>query len=286
MQNIFKKKLIWLTPQEVLPPKKVFRKEIDEYKLKLLADSIITNGIIEPIVVRKVGKNSYEAITGNLRILAAKKAGIRQIPCVIYTADETTALIYSLIENMQRSNLTIFEEAYTISYLINKCELSIGELAIMIGVKQSALTEKLKILRLNKNLRERIISARLTERHAKALLRLESSAQDEALDYIIANGLSATESEEYIAESLKPKQKKEDSKPIRKFAIGDVRFFSNSIEKLLNTIETAGYNTNFKKSESEKFIEYRIKIKKEMQLTENATQLAVSGIEPSMAKIV
>lgn len=279
MHTILEKKLIWLKPQEVLPSKKVLRQQIDEYKLKLLADSISENGIIEPIVVRKVNKKCYEAVTGNLRILAAKKAGIRRIPCVLYTAEDTTALIYNLVENMQRSNLTIFEEAYAISHLINQCGISISELSLKIGVNRSALTEKLKILRLNEDLRERIVLARLTERHAKALLKLEVPFRSCVLDYVIANGLTALQTEAYIEDFLKPKPKKEEAKPIRKFAISDVRFFSNSIEKLLNTIETAGFTINSKKSESEKFIEYKIKIKKEMQFAEKATQLAVSGME-------
>lgn len=286
MHTILEKKLLWLKPQELLPAKLVQRKQIDEYKLKLLADSIMANGVIEPIVVRKSGKKSYEIVTGNLRAMAAKKVGIRRIPCILYTVDDTTAYIYSLIENMQRTNLTIFEEAYTISFLINQCGISVSELAVKLGINQSALTEKLKILRLSKELRERINSARLTERHAKALLKLQNSFQSEALDYIIANGLTAAQTEQYIAELSTPKPKKCEQKPIRKFAIGDVRFFSNSLEKLLNTIETAGYITNFKKNESEKFLEYKIKIKKEHQSTDKATQLNITGMETCNAKIM
>lgn len=286
MHTILEKKLLWLKPQELLPAKKVLRRQIDEYKLKLLADSITANGVIEPIVVRKLAKNTYETVTGNLRVMAATKAGIRRIPCILYTADDTTAYIYSLVENMQRTNLTIFEEAYTISYLINQCGISVSELAVKLGINQSALTEKLKILRLGSGLRERINSARLTERHAKALLKLQNSLQSEALDYIIANGLTATQTEQYIAELSNPKKQKDEPKPIRKFAIGDVRFFSNSLEKLLNTIETAGYSTNFKKNENEKFVEYKIKIKKEQHLSDKATQLNITGIEACNAKII
>lgn len=278
MHTISDKKLLMLKPDELRTSPNQARKNFDEYELGLLADSIASNGIIQPISVRKLPDGKYEIIAGERRLRAAKMAGLRRVPCVLHKTDDNTAALYTVIENLQRSNLTVFEEAEGISRLINDCGMSQTEVASRLGIAQSTLCNKLRLLKLPEDVRKRIVSARLTERHARALLRVPTQAQAEALDYIIANGLTISQTEEYITELLKPKAEKPEpppEKPIRKAAIGDVRLFSNSLSKLLSTLQSAGIDAKSRKFENEKYIEYKVRIRKESQENEKCTQLKI-----------
>ena len=192
-------------------------------------------------------------------------AGLRRIPCILHKTDDETAALYSIIENLQRSNLTVFEEAQGINRLIAEYGMSQSEAAARLGIAQSTLSNKLRLLRLNDGIKERIISARLTERHARALLRLPEEMRDGALDRIIAEGMTLTQAEEYIFSLLNPEKEPESKKPdepVRKAAIGDVRLFSNSLSKLLSTLQNAGIDAHSRKYETDKYIEFKVRIKK------------------------
>lgn len=263
MYSPWEKKLLMLRPNEIEPSKNQPRKTFDEYELKLLADSIQSSGIIQPLIVRKRLDGKYEIIAGERRYLAAKKVGLRRIPCVLHNTDDKTAAIYAIIENLQRQDLTFFEEAEAINRLIVHYEMSQLEVATRLGLAQSTLSNKLRLLRLSEDHRTRILTARLTERHARALLRLEGSDRENALNFIIANGLSLKESEEYIENIINPqKEALPPEKPIRKYAINDVRLFYNSLSKLVNTLQNAGLNAKTRKYENDKYIEYKVRDRK------------------------
>lgn len=277
MAIIFDKKLLMLKPDDIEISRTQPRKHFDEYELKLLADSIAANGIIQPLAVRKTQSGKYEIIASERRFRAAKQVGLRRIPCVIHTADEQTAAILSLTENLQRSNLTVFEEAKALDRLINYYGITQTEAAIKLGIAQSTLCNKLRLLGLSDEIRERITKARLTERHARALLRLPPSERENALDYIIANGLTLAQTEKYIEELLSPAKipDTQPQKPLRKQAIGDVRLFYNSLSKLVNTLQSAGINARTRKTETDKYIEYKVRIKKSIPSQEECTQLEI-----------
>lgn len=277
MQNPFDKKLLMLKPEDLTVSPDQPRKHFDEYELKQLADSISANGIIQPLAVRKSANGKYEIIAGERRFRAAKQVGLRRIPCVIHTANEQTAAVLTLTENLQRSNLSIFEEAHALDRLINYFGISQTEAAIKLGMAQSTLSNKLRLLNLSPEIRERITKARLTERHARSLLRLPPSERETALDYIIANGLTLTQTENYIEELLNPppKETKPDVKPMRKQAIGDVRLFYNSLSKLVCTLQSAGINARTRKTETDKYIEYKVRIRKETAPTAECQQLKI-----------
>ena len=276
MYTLPDKRLLMLKPEDIRPSRNQARKKFDEYELKQLADSIASNGIIQPISVRKLSDGKYEIIAGERRLRAAKMAGLKRIPCVLHKTDENTAALFTVTENLQRSNLSVFEEAEGINRLINEYSMSQSDVAERLGIAQSTLSNKLRLLRLDESLRERIISARLTERHARALLRIPPENRAQALDYMIANGLTVYQTEDYIKELLMPKtQKKEPEKPIRKAAIGDVRLFSNSLSKLVSTLQSAGIDAKSRKYESEKYIEYKVRIKKEPQNKQESIQLKI-----------
>lgn len=268
MHTISDKKLLMLKPDSIHPSSSQPRKSFDEYELKSLADSIQASGIIQPLTVRKNSNGEYELIAGERRLRAAKMAGLRRVPCVLHKTDDATAAFYSVIENLQRSSLTFFEEAYAIERLTSDFGLSQAEISSRLGMAQSTLSNKLRILKLSEDIKERIVSAGLTERHARALLKIPPEKRSDILDKIIAEGLNLKQTEELIDAALKPEAESPEQPceptftPVRKAAIGDVRLFANSLSKLLCTLQNAGIDAHSKKHETEKYIEYRVRISK------------------------
>lgn len=265
MYNFSDKKLVMLKPSEIKTSPDQPRKSFDEYELKRLSDRIQASGIIQPLIVRKTADGAYQLIAGERRLKAAVMAGLRRVPCVIHKTDDETAALYSILENLQRSNLTVFEEAEGINRLINEYGISQSETAARLGISQSGLSNKLRLLKLSDSIKERISSARLTERHARALLKLPEDRREEALDRIIAEGLTVSQTEEYIFSILNPEEKPKNSaqdEPVRKSAIGDVRLFSNSLSKLLSTLQSSGIDAKSRKYETDKYIEFKVRIQK------------------------
>lgn len=279
MHTINDKKILMLRPEELKTSGNQARKSFDPYELKLLAESIASSGIIQPLSVRKTEDGRYELIAGERRLRAAIIAGLRRVPCVLHKTDDTTAALYTLTENLQRSNLNFFEEAFGIERLITVYGLSQTEVAARLGIAQSTLSNKLRLLRLDDELRQKISSSGLTERHARALLRLPTERRKEALDSIIAQNMTLKQSEAYIEECINPKPIEEIlpelQKPYRKSAIGDVRLFSNSLSKLLDTLQNAGIDASSQKYENDKYIEYKVRIKKETPVSFRAEQLKI-----------
>jgi len=281
MHTTTEKKLLMIKTENIKPSRNQPRKSFDEYDLKTLADSIRTNGIIQPLAVRRLYDGFYELIAGERRLKAAKMAGLKKVPCVLHKTDESTAAVYSIIENLQRKNLSPFEEAEGLQSLIEKFELSQNELAEKLGMAQSTLCNKLRILRLDESVRRRIIAASLTERHARALLSLPKEKRHEALDRIIAEFMTLKQTENLICQMLEednpePAEKEEiEEKPFRKYSIGDMRLFTNSLSKLIDTLQNAGINAHSRKYETDKYIEYKVRITKEPADC-TATQLALA----------
>lgn len=247
------------------------RRSFDEEELMGLADSIRKNGIIQPLAVRRREDGCYELIAGERRLRAARFAGLKEVPCIEYTADDRKAAVLCLIENLQRRDLTLFEEAEGIRALMDEWGLSQYETAVRLGKSQSAVANKLRLLRLNTDQRARIVAAGLSERHARALLRLvEDKERDDALNVIIARGLSVRETEEYInnvilpPDSLTPPQAAEDEPPriIREHVIRDFRIYVNTLTKAVDTIRRSGLDARADKTENESFIRYTVIIPK------------------------
>lgn len=252
-------KLVNISVNDIIPNENQPRKNFDEYELSLLCESIKENGVLQPLVIR-VQQGKYLLIAGERRLRAAKMAGLKRVPCIIRKADDLTADCFTIIENLLRRDLSVFEEAEGISRLINVYGISQCEVAEKIGIAQSTLSNKLRLLKLDSILRQRITAARLSERHARALLRIPEEKRGEALDYIIAKQLTIPETEEYIDKLLSPKREK--VQPIRKCAIGDVRLFANSLAKMVDTMRLGGISATTTKNETDTHIEYTVLITK------------------------
>ncbi len=264
-ENLLDLKLTHIKVSEILSSPSQPRRNFDPYELEKLAESIKLSGIVQPLLVRPSGKGGYELIAGERRLRAAKLIGLKKVPCIIKRTDGLNAAYITIIENLQRSDLTAFEEAEGINRLLNVYGLSRSEVAERLGLAESTLSNKLRLLKLDMSLRQRLSAARLTERHARALLRLPEEKRSAALDVIIAEQMTLTEAERYVSEQLSPKPKPkpvEPVKPLRKGSVSDVRLFANSLAKIVNTMRQTGYNPVTEQKETESFIEYRILIPK------------------------
>lgn len=258
--RMFDGKLINLKAEDIIPKHDQPRKNFDEYELSKLSDSIRENGILQPLIVRPAGGGKYLLIAGERRLRAAGLAGLKKLPCIIRRTDDVTADCYTIIENLQRSDLSVFEEAEGINRLMSIHGLPQSEIAEKLGIAPSTLSNKLRLLKLSPEIRERIIAARLTERHARALLRIPEEKRSDALDHIIAKQLTLPESESYIDSLLTPPERKQA--PLRKCALGDVRLFANSLSKMVDTMRRGGITAQTRKNETDTHIEYTVVITK------------------------
>lgn len=234
-------------------PRKVFK----ESSIHSLADSIAQNGLLQPLSVRKRGKG-YELIAGERRLRALVMLGEQYAPCVVMDADTNSSAVLSIIENIQRCDLNIFEEALAIETLIERLSLTQGQVAEKLSLSQSAVANKLRILRLSQSEREKIIKNELTERHARALLKIEDELKRErALNHICANRLNVTQSENYIENLLSDNKKGKTT-----FIFKDLRIFISTINKAIDTMRKSGVRASATRDESDSFIEYTIRIPK------------------------
>ncbi len=260
MRNINECKQLKLLPTElIIPRENQPRQTFDEYDLASLSESIKQNGILQPLSVKKNGA-VYTLIAGERRLRAAKMAGIKKVPCIIFSCNDSAVDFFSIIENLQRSDLSFFEEAEAIHRLIEASGLSHREVAERLGIASSSLSNKLRILSLSEDIKRRINAASLTSRHARALLRLNENERDNALDYIIAHSLNLKQTEEYIESLINPA--KPEPKQTQKSSLGDIRLFTNSFNRLVDTLVFSGIPAKRETKECRDYVEYKVKIPK------------------------
>ena len=285
MHTIGEKRIRMLKPREIKRPQTNLRTNIDKRELNLLRDSISASGVLQPLLVRKIKRGKYELVSGNRRLLAAIMLGLRRVPCVVHNATEKDALLYSLTENLQTKGLLFFDEANAINLLITRYGMSREEVALHLGISQTELYSKLQLLRFDEKSARRITEAGLSENHALALLKLPVVGRTSVLDTVIENKFTLSETEEYIFSLLNPPIQREEKTetapkeemPIRKYAIGDPRLFSNSLVKLVETLKDSGVKVSFRKTENDTHLEYKIRIKKETAQKDEQLQLKLLG---------
>ncbi|MBO5410540.1 MAG: ParB/RepB/Spo0J family partition protein, partial [Clostridia bacterium] len=191
---------ILLLPQEdIYPNPNQPRRKFDFDELEGLAQSIRQNGMIQPIAVRLNENGKYELISGERRLRASRLVGITKVPCIIMDADNGKSALFALIENIQRCDLDFFEEAVAIERLITEFGMSREDVCKKLGKAGPTVSNKLRLLRLPESIRYKITQENLTERHARALLRLSSQSQMErALSIMAEKRLNVAESEKLI----------------------------------------------------------------------------------------
>lgn len=240
------------------------RRRFDPDSLAELAKSIRQVGVLQPLLVRPRPDGGYELVAGERRLRAAELAGLTEVPVVVRDLDDREAALIALVENLQREDLDFFEEAAAYHELLSRFGLTQEQLAALLGKQQSTVANKLRLLRLPPSLRERIVEARLSERHARALLRLESvQDQERVLDEVIARNLSVRETEELVAARLsgpRPAGRRRRLAGLR--AIKDVRILINTVREGVNTLRRAGLPASLEQVDEGEWIEVRIRIPK------------------------
>ena len=236
------------------------RRSFDEAALRELADSIRAYGILQPLTVRRTPVG-YQLVAGERRMRAARMAGLREVPCLVAQVDEQDAGMLALIENLQRRDLDCFEEAAAIARLISRYGLSQEQAAEKLGKSQSAVANKLRLLRLSE--RDGLRQAHLTERHARALLRLSGEAEQlAALAVIVGRSLNVAQTESYIERLLAQAQvTPPQSRPT--YIIKDVRLFLNSIDRSLQMIRQCGVDADLGRRDTDSEILLTIRIPKQ-----------------------
>lgn len=260
-------KVVLLDVNQIEPNPFQPRKTFNEAEIDSLAVSIISNGLLQPLTVRRKGKDSYELISGERRLRALKLAEAEVAPCIIVDTDDSQSAVFALLENLQREDLNCFEEAAAMQSLINEWGISQQELGIRLGKAQSTIANKLRLLRLDDELQQKILNGGLNERQARALLKIENrKLLENAIDEISSKKLNVTQTERYIEGILscdKNESKRGNFHPIVK----DVRIFFNTITNAVMLMNQSGIKASSEKRDYGDHIEYIVKIPRTGQLT-------------------
>ena len=243
--------VIWLPADELEPNPVQPRKNFPDGELQELSESIAQYGILNPLTVR-LRESRYELIAGERRLRAARLAGLNEVPCILLDVGLEDASLIALVENLQRRDLDFIEEANGLSQLIRLFGMSQEEAARRIGKSQSAVANKLRLLKLPEDVLTALRDNALTERHGRALLRLaDENAQRMALGYIIDHDLNVASTDSYVDSLLAEAEREEKPEVRRTFIMKDVRVFVNTILHGLDLMKQGGIAAGMKREETE-----------------------------------
>ena len=253
-----------LAPNPVQP-----RRRFDEESLRELSESIRCYGILNPLTVRlRCGK--YELVAGERRLRAAKLAGLTEVPCLLVDVDMQDAGLLALVENLQRKDLDFLEEAEGLQRLIRMFGMSQEEAARRIGKSQSAVANKLRLLKLPPDVLDALRQNGLSERHGRALLRLpDGESQRAALAAILEQGMTVAAADAYIDALLSPGEEPpppaEKKERRRTFVMKDLRVFLNTLSRSVDLMKQGGVGADLKREETEEALILTISIPKARQ---------------------
>ena len=255
----------YLPINQIRPNPQQPRRHFDVEALEELAESIRTYGILQPLTVRKVAAG-YELVAGERRLRASRIAQLREVPCLVAQVDEKDSALLALIENLQRRDLDFWDEAEAIARLISRYDLSQEQAAKKIGKSQSAVANKLRLLRLSDGVRQKLQEAGLTERHARALLRLtDEQEQLRVIEHIVKGQMNVAQTEDYIERLLQQRQTV-PPKGRTTYIIKDVRLFLNSISRGLDMMRQAGVEADWGRKDTDEAILLTIRIPKKAEI--------------------
>lgn len=294
----FDKKLLWLTLREIHIKNGAVFSESQPCDLISLTESIFENGILKPLIVRKVSLKGYELVSGFRRLQAAKKLKLRRVPCIVCIADDKEAALIRLTDNLCRVSPSYLSEAKEIENVILSYNFLPEELATRIGVSTNRLKQLLDILKLDEPILQRLHDANLSEDFAVLILNTKPRLRQNALDMIISESLNIKQARKLInsmnlnsdTSALKldfvqkreedfaikePQSPPKEAPPPVKAQIGDMRLFSNSLTRLVDTMKSAGIKIKSSTTETKKYTEYKVRIEKDTTRKE-AVQLKMS----------
>ncbi len=265
-------RIYMIDPHRITPNPSQPRKSFEDDSLFRLADSIRQYGILQPLTVRRIPDLPlqdciYELIAGERRLRAAKKIDMKAVPCIVIEADGKRSAELAIIENIHREGLNIFEQAAAIASLIDIYKITQEEAARQLSSSQSYIANKLRILRLTETERNLILQYGLTERHARALLKInDTEKRIRAINHIALRNLNVAATEAYISDISMdneiPKDGEGESKRISRVIIKDMRLFYNTVDKAVSTIRRAGISITSDRIDTEDKTEIIIRIPK------------------------
>lgn len=260
-------KVILLPIEQVTPNPYQPRKVFEEEKLEQLAASIAQYGLLQPITVTQLLDGNYQLVAGERRLMACKKLKLDTIAAIIVDMDEESSSAMALVENIQRCDLNFFEEAVAIDKLMKITGQTQQVIAGRLGKNQSTIANKLRLLQLSPNVRQAILSANLTERHARALLPLIEKGDDaliNAVKLLQEKQFNVAQTEQYVRSFFEEKKKKDASHKL--FIVKDLRIFVNSIDKAVKTMQLSGIEAKTDMEEEEDCLVYTVRIPKKSAL--------------------
>lgn len=245
----------------ILPNPDQPRKKFNGEGIEELAASIKEIGIMQPVTVKRTEGDKYVLITGERRLRAAISAGLSKVPVIIRDIDDFDMSVWSLIENIQREDLNYIEEAQAYKKLMDRYFLTQSQIAEKVGKKQSTISNKLRLLSLSDAVLKKLTENNLTERHARALLKLETPSDiDAALDKIIKNKLNVQKSEDLILEMLDKDIDEKKIFTIRKCI--HYKIYLNTLKNAFKTIKEVEKNAEYLQEDKGEYMEIKIKIPK------------------------
>ena len=258
------RKVLWLPAGEIRPNPMQPRRTFEETGLRELAESIRRHGILQPLTVRRTAAG-WELVAGERRLRAAVLAGLETVPCLEAEVDGRASALLALVENLQRRDLHYLEEAEAIAAFLHQTGMTQEAVAAQLGMSPSALANKLRLLRLPDSVRQFLQENGLTERHARALLRLGTEEQQlSAAQVFCRRRMNVAAAEAYI-EDLLHRQQVTPPKGRTTYIIKDVRLFLNSVDRGLHLMRQAGVNADWGRQDTDEEILLTIRIPKRVR---------------------
>nr|WP_306798751.1 nucleoid occlusion protein [Oceanobacillus saliphilus] len=254
--------VIQLDVEKIQPNRFQPRTIFNEDKIKELAQTIHTHGMIQPIVVRKMDEENFELIAGERRWRAVQSLGWDKVSAIIREMSDAETASVALIENLQREELTVIEEALAYAKLLELHSLTQEALAQRLGKNQSTIANKLRLLKLPEEVQTALLNKSITERHARALIKLkDTEKQLLVLQAIMENDLNVKQTEERIAKMNEPKEEKR-KRPKLKGINKDIRIAMNTIRQSLSMVSDTGVEVESDEKELDDYYQITIKIQK------------------------
>lgn len=248
-------KVYALPIEEIRPSPFQARRSFDPQQLESLAQSIRENGLLQPVSVRKT-PDGYELVAGERRLRACKLAGMERVPALLWEGPDPKSAALGLLENLQRADLNPFEQAAGLRDVLALWGCTQAEAARRLGLAQPTLANKLRLLQLTADQQQFTLDNGLTERHARAVLRLPENRRSEALLYIAKHRLNARATDVYIDQMLNGVPRAQRRLPMVK----DVRIFMNTIDHAIRLMTDNGVPATAHREERDGYIEYTVRI--------------------------
>ena len=250
---------VWMIPTgEIRPNPHQPRRDFPLDTLVELAQSISENGILQPLTIQ-MDTGVPVLVSGERRLRASRIAGLAEVPCVVVESSPLTRQVLTLVENIQREDMNCFDTAEGIRHLMETYDLTQSQVAERLGLSQSAVANKLRLLRLPEEERQQMAAAGLSERHARALLRLSDTQQRRfVLERVLAGKLTVAQTERMVEDALNQRVRRRPSRPL----IRDVRVFFNTVNHALEIMRRGGIPAEGHRRDEDDYIEYVVRIPK------------------------